>query len=1059
MRFDRLQLAQVRAVVAADLALGPGLNVLYGPNDLGKSTLAEALRALLLFPATGARAESLVPWQSADEAPEVTLTFHDTNDKVWRVSRRFTTNVALLEERTATGAFSKVADKKVDDRLRGLFAWGLSTSTRKHREPASFLTHALLGRQDDVGRILDANLEDDDEPSGHARIAKVLSALGRDPLVVRVLDVAEKEFNKAFTPQGKRKAARTSPLALALEEVERLEAELSERQRAHDEAARLEQSLTALEEKAAKARLAAEQAEDTLRAAEQKTARSDGEATASVVEAAKQALDAHDELLEKKAQLEAQVSRAQHEAGEKRAAQQQAQARHATATAQLQALEASERDAKTSKDQSRRAVTKAELQEALATQQLALSELRRALEAATTSQRGSDEAKALGERKARLTTELAAEKEKLAKLTTDLELLSGIIAYGQWRQASDARARTTAALSELTEKRAAAQKQRQLLEAVRREVGDLETKVSERETRLPDAKTQRFIAELREELDHAEAALGGGFTVQLKPRSEGRLRISRDDGDFEEEKGRAEKTIEAERRATVQWGDSLDFEVIAGAPDKRREVELLKKKWRAEAAPVLELAGLRNKKDLDGALAVLAEQRAQLAAARSRIKELESEAARLEERVQELEERGKSAPSEQELDERRQRIGRLPLDVLEQAFRAMGERWELETGAQHTATSKAVTETAARVAKLEGELQLVAHQLEEAAAKTKGAPGRDEASLTRALRDGEAELARLTQRLTSLDEGKAALELLPAQLKKARDEAAKALAAKEQADGALALAQGALQEAQGELKAVAAQVAKTPREKLVDKLEAANAKASAAAAKEASAEVKALKRAATEARAAAERASNAWAAAMGALERVGGARVTDRLDETKAALARARRVAERLSTAADGWKQLWETAKAAEKELSSNFGSALAGPVSRSFSELTKGRYGAVKFDSSLEAQSVDVGGVAAELSALSVGTRDHLATLVRLALATHLKAPVVLDDQLVHSDASKLSWFRQALLAAAQKTQVVVLTCRPLDYVAQAQLPKDAAMAERDGVRVIDLERVIERR
>ena len=48
MRFRSLTISHFRAVDRAALSFGPGLNVLYGPNDLGKTTLATAMRAVLL---------------------------------------------------------------------------------------------------------------------------------------------------------------------------------------------------------------------------------------------------------------------------------------------------------------------------------------------------------------------------------------------------------------------------------------------------------------------------------------------------------------------------------------------------------------------------------------------------------------------------------------------------------------------------------------------------------------------------------------------------------------------------------------------------------------------------------------------------------------------------------------------------------------------------------------------------------------------------------------------------------------------------------------------------
>ena len=39
MKLLRLQVADFAAIANAEIEFGPGLNVLYGPNDLGKSTL------------------------------------------------------------------------------------------------------------------------------------------------------------------------------------------------------------------------------------------------------------------------------------------------------------------------------------------------------------------------------------------------------------------------------------------------------------------------------------------------------------------------------------------------------------------------------------------------------------------------------------------------------------------------------------------------------------------------------------------------------------------------------------------------------------------------------------------------------------------------------------------------------------------------------------------------------------------------------------------------------------------------------------------------------------
>jgi hypothetical protein len=99
-------------------------------------------------------------------------------------------------------------------------------------------------------------------------------------------------------------------------------------------------------------------------------------------------------------------------------------------------------------------------------------------------------------------------------------------------------------------------------------------------------------------------------------------------------------------------------------------------------------------------------------------------------------------------------------------------------------------------------------------------------------------------------------------------------------------------------------------------------------------------------------------------------------------------------------------------------------------------------------------------LAALSVGTRDQLATLIRPAIAEELGSAIVLDDHLVHSDPKRLEWFRQALVKAAVRTQVIILTCRPRDYLSDAEMPEATPFIDLAGgaIRAVDLARVMTR-
>ena len=78
----------------------------------------------------------------------------------------------------------------------------------------------------------------------------------------------------------------------------------------------------------------------------------------------------------------------------------------------------------------------------------------------------------------------------------------------------------------------------------------------------------------------------------------------------------------------------------------------------------------------------------------------------------------------------------------------------------------------------------------------------------------------------------------------------------------------------------------------------------------------------------------------------------------------------------------------------------------------------------------------------MSVGTREQLSTLYRLSLAEYLGTTVVLDDQLVQSDDTRMDWFRALLAEKARAFQIIVFTCRPEDYLeASAMVPKGKAV------------------
>ena len=96
----------------------------------------------------------------------------------------------------------------------------------------------------------------------------------------------------------------------------------------------------------------------------------------------------------------------------------------------------------------------------------------------------------------------------------------------------------------------------------------------------------------------------------------------------------------------------------------------------------------------------------------------------------------------------------------------------------------------------------------------------------------------------------------------------------------------------------------------------------------------------------------------------------------------------------------------------------------------------------------------------MSVGTREQLSTLVRVALAEQLQSVLVLDDQLVQSDPARIEWFQELLRQSVRQFghQIVVLTCRPDDYLRPGEFPAaDQPFRDTtDEVRAINLPRLM---
>ena len=130
---------------------------------------------------------------------------------------------------------------------------------------------------------------------------------------------------------------------------------------------------------------------------------------------------------------------------------------------------------------------------------------------------------------------------------------------------------------------------------------------------------------------------------------------------------------------------------------------------------------------------------------------------------------------------------------------------------------------------------------------------------------------------------------------------------------------------------------------------------------------------------------------------------------------------------------------------------------------MTQRRYETVQLTAQLATEGIVVSGAVRPPAQISVGTREQLSTLYRLSLAEYLCTTIVLDDQLVQSDDSRMDWFRAVLTEKARGFQIVVFTCRPSDYLAASALVPQGTVvhADTDGgfIRAVDLGRALRRR
>ncbi len=1086
MRLVRLGVDHFGPIRAARLELGSGLNVLYGPNDLGKSSLAEAIRAVLLVAPASRSAAPYASW-AGDETPRVELVFQTAPDAWWRLEKSFGAGArgkAVLDfSRDGKGWSNEAKQRAVDGKVRELLRWGVPGPGGKRAPkgiPATFLTTALLGRQEEVDAILDRRLDEDPDESGKERLSQALQALAQDESFRHILLEAQARVDEAFTASGGRKKGKSSPFRRVAEEVSSRREELE----TADEAARRSDAVRERVAVLARERMAAAAERDEAKRdvdeleqlARALAKRREVDARSAEVKKVDDAVAAAEEQEAALARSLEEVARARDAAAERRA---RAETELTSARETLRAAEseegAAERELERQGLEKRILELDAAIKDAEATRAAAATAAERATAATAlaTAVAGHEEAVAA------LDAELASADAVITEAEAARARLEGVELWLRWTAASADLGEAEAAVAESERLRAEAAEKRSAAEKIDRELG---------KSALPTPDQLAALRALRRELDVAEARLGVGLTVTVRARRdlvlESRADATADSADAAERVPLApggEAKLDADRRLELSLGELADLVVEGGADDARREADRLRARWAEEAAPILAASEAVSIDALERGCAEMAERRREAEARRAEHAALLARADALGDVHGVVDERRRLVRARDEaLGERDRQQLAVVVEELAAGGPAEVERLRGEAEVRLADARARPGDLAVRAATRREQL----------------ASSRRELTAAEAARDGA--VAKLGAGGDGAEPWVAAAKKASADLDRLgrdRDTArAKLATLEEQRDGLVATARSRLTAAQEQLSQARAEEDTLEKRRqgtresiaslrgellpLRQAAERIDRDAEAAAVDALLAEIDGLPDPGRPVNdeilaAARERVARADAAFRdvegrlhaedGALRQVGGDVARERRSSAKVALERAREREADLELEYGAWQLLLEQLKEAESGQATHLGRALVDPVSARFAELTANRYGALDLGPHLETNGIQVAGDRRALGALSVGTREQLSTIFRLSLAEQLRSALLLDDQLTQSDPGRLEWFREQMRRSADEVQIIVITCRPQDYLRPDELgtvggAEPVAEAADGLVRTIDLGRVIER-
>ena len=171
----------------------------------------------------------------------------------------------------------------------------------------------------------------------------------------------------------------------------------------------------------------------------------------------------------------------------------------------------------------------------------------------------------------------------------------------------------------------------------------------------------------------------------------------------------------------------------------------------------------------------------------------------------------------------------------------------------------------------------------------------------------------------------------------------------------------------------------------------------------------------------------------GTLEAHGETGLHSQLNKASSGHQHLRREQERTEARAHAARLLYETFEQRRQEAHQRYIEPFKGQIEK-LGRIVFGPTFEVVLDADLRVTRRTLVGITLDLEQLSVGAREQIGVISRLACAAIVSpdgggAPVVIDDALGWSDPSRLQAMGAAIAAAGRECQVIVLTCTPGRY------------------------------